>query len=67
MIMWNETNTVIFADAEKNQRSRAIEETIVDKGGLSFDDIAGLKDAKQALREAIIMPLHYPHLFTGTV
>ena len=65
--MWNETNTVIFADAEKNQRSRAIEETIVDKGGLSFDDIAGLKDAKQALREAIIMPLHYPHLFTGTV
>ena len=65
--MWNEMNTVIFADAEKNQRSRAIEETIVDKGGLSFDDIAGLKDAKQALREAIIMPLHYPHLFTGTV
>ena len=65
--MWNETNTVIFADAEKNQRSRAIEETIVHKGGLSFDDIAGLKDAKQALREAIIMPLHYPHLFTGTV
>ena len=60
-------NTVIFGDAEKNQRSRAIEETIVDKGGLSFDDIAGLKDAKQALREAIIMPLHYPHLFTGTV
>ncbi|XP_076096223.1 vacuolar protein sorting-associated protein 4-like isoform X1 [Mytilus galloprovincialis] len=55
------------SDSEKSQRRSAIEETIIGKGGLMFDDIAGLKDAKQALREAIIMPLHYPHLFTGGI
>ena len=32
---------------------------------LQFSDVAGLSIAKQSLREALIMPLQYPHLFTG--
>jgi len=43
-----------------------IEDTILTKGCLKFDDVAGLLKAKQILKEAIIMPLQFPHLFTGT-
>ena len=43
----------------------AIQETIADKGSVTFDDVAGLEEAKQTLREAIVMPLQFPHLFTG--
>ena len=46
-------------------RRLAIEDTIVEKGRLKFTDIAGLNEAKETLKEAIIMPLLYPHLFTG--
>ncbi|GAB1605251.1 hypothetical protein Ahia01_000806900, partial [Argonauta hians] len=49
----------------KQNRITAIEDCIYTKGQLTFNDIAGLSDAKQALYEAIIMPLQYPHLFTG--
>ena len=52
-------------DIQKENRILAIENTIITQQELSFDDIAGLSDAKQALHEAIIMPLKFPHLFTG--
>lgn len=52
-------------DKEVLLRKAALEETIVKKGGLTFHDIAGLHDAKEALTEAFIMPLQFPHLFTG--
>lgn len=39
--------------------------TVVQKGSVKFCDVVGLNDAKQALKEAIIMPLQFPHLFTG--
>ena len=58
---WN----VHIADKEKSARRLAIEDTIIAKGKLTFDDIAGLKEAKQVLKEAIIMPLQFPQLFTG--
>lgn len=43
----------------------AIKDTILEKGNISFCDVVGLTHAKQALKEALIMPLQYPHLFTG--
>ena len=46
-------------------RTLAIEDTIVRKGSVTFNEVAGLSKAKQILREAIVMPLQYPHLFTG--
>lgn len=55
----------IKCDIQKENRISAIENTIITKKQLSFDDIAGLHDAKEALHEAIIMPLKFPHLFTG--
>lgn len=54
-------------EKHKNVRKESIEDTIISKSGITFDDIAGLQDAKQALHEAIIMPLQYPHLFTGSI
>ena len=43
----------------------AVEGTIVHERKLSFSAVAGLCKAKQALREAVVLPLKYPHLFTG--
>lgn len=33
--------------------------------GVTWDDIAGLEDAKQAVKEAIMLPMVHPELFTG--
>lgn len=46
-------------------RQTAIKATIVAPGKIRFSDVAGLADVKRLLREAIVMPLKYPHLFIG--
>ncbi|XP_065064537.1 vacuolar protein sorting-associated protein 4A-like [Rhopilema esculentum] len=46
-------------------RQKAIESTIVPPGKIGFNDVAGLLEVKKLLREAIVMPLKYPHLFNG--
>ena len=33
--------------------------------GVAWEDVAGLEGAKQLLREALVMPLQFPQLFTG--
>ncbi|CAG2191080.1 VPS4 [Mytilus edulis] len=47
----------------QSQRRSAIEETIIGKGGLMFDDIAGLKDAKQALRRQSLCHYTTPFVY----
>ncbi|KAF8525207.1 AAA-domain-containing protein [Hysterangium stoloniferum] len=32
---------------------------------VKWDDVAGLEGAKDALKEAVILPIKFPHLFTG--
>ncbi|KAI0224356.1 Suppressor protein of bem1/bed5 double mutants [Lamellibrachia satsuma] len=61
----NLTDHGISSDARQVCRRMAIEDTILTKGQLRFDDVAGLQEAKQILKEAIIMPLQFPQLFTG--
>ena len=48
-----------------HRRLRAIEETVLHSSGVWFESVAGLEQAKQVLQEAIILPVKYPHLFTG--
>jgi len=40
-------------------------EIINSNPNVRFHDIVGLDDAKRLLKEAVLMPLKYPHLFTG--
>merc|ERR1712096_141920 len=46
----------------KNQLSEAI---VVDTPNVKWSDVAGLHDAKESLKEAVILPVKFPHLFTG--
>lgn len=38
---------------------------LTEKPNVRWDDIAGLDQAKEALKEAVILPIKFPHLFTG--
>jgi vacuolar protein-sorting-associated protein 4 len=38
---------------------------VVEKPNVQWSDVAGLEAAKEALKEAVILPIKFPHLFTG--
>ncbi|SCU91147.1 LAMI_0E04896g1_1 [Lachancea mirantina] len=38
---------------------------LTQKPNVRWEDIAGLEGAKEALKEAVILPVKFPHLFTG--
>lgn len=38
---------------------------ITEKPNVKWEDVAGLEKAKEALQEAVILPLKYPHFFLG--
>jgi katanin p60 ATPase-containing subunit A1 len=46
-------------------RVRRVISRIQWKFNVKFDDIVGLDDAKRLLKEAVMLPLKYPYLFTG--
>lgn len=53
-------------DAEKKKIRRGLEGAILsEKPNVHWSDIAGLEAAKEALKEAVILPIKFPHLFTG--
>ena len=37
----------------------------MEKPNVKWDDVAGLENAKESLKEAVILPIKFPHLFTG--
>ncbi|NXN68275.1 VPS4A protein, partial [Himantopus himantopus] len=38
---------------------------MMEKPNVRWGDVAGLEGAKEALKEAVILPIKFPHLFTG--
>lgn len=38
---------------------------IREKPNVKWNDVAGLESAKQALKEAVILPVNFPQFFTG--
>lgn len=49
----------------KKLRAGLTSAILVDKPNIRWDDVAGLEAAKEALKEAVILPIKFPHLFTG--
>lgn len=53
-------------DAEAKQLKQSLMSAVViEKPNIHWDDVAGLAGAKEALQEAVILPMRLPQLFTG--
>merc|ERR1719252_481472 len=54
-------------DDKEKQRLRANlgSAIVMDKPNVSWDDVAGLEQAKDALKEAVVLPVKFPQFFTG--
>ena len=53
-------------DPESKKLRGALSGAILsDKPNVKWEDVAGLDRAKEALKEAVILPIKFPHLFQG--
>ena len=53
-------------DKEKEKLQGALGSAIVmEKPNITWDDVAGLENAKAALKEAVVLPVKFPQFFTG--
>lgn len=53
-------------DDEKSRMRGALSSAVVsEKPNVQWDDVAGLELAKEALKEAVILPVRFPQFFTG--
>ena len=49
----------------KKLRSALAGAILQDRPNVKWDDVAGLEGAKEALKEAVLLPIKFPHLFQG--
>jgi vacuolar protein-sorting-associated protein 4 len=53
-------------DPEKAKLAKSLQDAILtEKPNVRWDDVAGLHAAKESLKEAVILPIKFPQLFTG--
>ncbi len=53
-------------DPEAKKLRGALQGAILtEKPNIRWEDVAGLEGAKEALKEAVILPIKFPHLFVG--
>ncbi|CAF5179129.1 unnamed protein product, partial [Rotaria sp. Silwood1] len=50
-------------DPERKRMMQKFEGAIITDPQVSFVDVIGLEQAKEALKEAVILPVKFPHLF----
>uniref|UniRef100_A0A9J2PH72 Vesicle-fusing ATPase n=1 Tax=Ascaris lumbricoides TaxID=6252 RepID=A0A9J2PH72_ASCLU len=58
------------SDSEKDSENKKLQERlsgaiVMEKPNVKWEDIAGLEGAKEALKEAVILPIKFPQLFTA--
>lgn len=54
------------SDPEKKKLQSKLEGVIINENtNVHWSDVIGLDGAIEALKEAVILPMHFPHLFTG--
>ena len=54
------------ADPETKKLRAGLASAIVsEKPNVKWEDVAGLEAAKEALKEAVLLPIKFPHLFQG--
>ncbi|KAK3306089.1 P-loop containing nucleoside triphosphate hydrolase protein [Chaetomium strumarium] len=49
----------------KKLRSALAGAILQERPNIRWDDVAGLEQAKEALKEAVLLPIKFPHLFQG--
>ncbi|XP_022667454.1 vacuolar protein sorting-associated protein 4A-like [Varroa jacobsoni] len=53
-------------DSEKKKLMSQLEGAIMtERPNIKWSDVAGLEGAKESLKEAVILPIKFPHMFTG--
>jgi len=53
-------------DQDKSKLRASLDSSILsEKPNVKWDDVAGLEGAKEALKEAVVLPIRFPALFTG--
>ncbi|KAF1769290.1 hypothetical protein GCK72_001107 [Caenorhabditis remanei] len=52
-------------DDKKKFQDKLSGAIVMEKPNVKWEDIAGLEGAKEALKEAVILPIKFPQLFTG--
>ncbi|XP_041040526.1 vacuolar protein sorting-associated protein 4B [Carcharodon carcharias] len=61
----NESDGEADNSEKKKLQSQLQGAIVMEKPNVGWSDIAGLEGAKEALKEAVILPIKFPHLFTG--
>ena len=61
----NENTDERLKNIEPQMIEKIENEILISTPSVSWDDIAGLSKAKMAVKETIIFPMQYPHLFQG--
>lgn len=52
-------------DPDAKLKESLLGTVVTEKPNIKWSDVAGLEKAKEALQEAVILPLRYPHIFIG--
>lgn len=63
----NNTSKIKEANVEEDKLKNNLSEAIItEKPNVKWDDVAGLEQAKKSLQEAVILPIKFPQIFTGS-